>query len=415
MTIVHRKFMFSVILGVLILLTGYRDSNRLECDDLYGCVTIAPGKSVEIGVMQVLSGPLNPQGLMQVRGIEMYLAEQGNQVLGHPVHLNLADSGCSAEAGVNAALLLTTNPAILGIVGTYCSGAAKSAMPIISKAGMVMISGTNSAPSLTSNKGVKGENWYPGYFRVMYNGIKMAQMAAVFAYEKLGLTRAATINDGDNFTKELTVEFEKNFTDMGGKIVRSIAVNKGDTDMIPVLEAIVFSDSEVIYFPLFEPEAIEVISQAGEMAQFKNISLIGSGGAQSEALLSTSGKSGLEVYLTIANTTSNEKHKKIVSEYEERYGEKPAHFSLPYVYDATGILISAIESVAIQDPDGTLCIGRKKLRNAIYGTKNFHGITGRLSCDAFGDLYSGTYSVVRFGIFPHRDKKFGFETVYQYK
>lgn len=41
-----------------------------------------------------------------------------------------------------------------------------------------------------------------GYFRVMFNGANMAGTAARFAFEKLGLTQAAAINDGSLYTVE---------------------------------------------------------------------------------------------------------------------------------------------------------------------------------------------------------------------
>jgi branched-chain amino acid transport system substrate-binding protein len=36
-------------------------------------------------------------------------------------------------------------------------------------------------------------------------------------------------------------------------------------------------------------------------------------------------------------------------------------------------------------PDGTLHIGRQQLRDALYATKGFKGLTGTINCDDFGD------------------------------
>ena len=49
------------------------------------------------------------------------------------------------------------------------------------------------------------------------------------------------------------------------------------------------------------------------------------------------------------------------------------------------MLFAAIEEVAVQDDDGTLHIGRQALRDALYATKDFVGITGTLNCDQYGD------------------------------
>jgi len=56
-----------------------------------------------------------------------------------------------------------------------------------------------------------------------------------------------------------------------------------------------------------------------------------------------------------------------------------------HAYDAANIIFAAIEKVAVVDADGTVHIGRLALREAIYATKNFQGITGNLSCSTSGD------------------------------
>jgi len=41
------------------------------------------------------------------------------------------------------------------------------------------------------------------------------------------------------------------------------------------------------------------------------------------------------------------------------------------------------------DADGTVHIGRQALRDALYATKDFAGLTGSLSCDENGDCATG--------------------------
>ena len=405
-------WMFS---AAILIFNGCNNSTPFHCTDPIGCVTLKPGEAVEIGVMQVLSGGLKAQGLMHVRGIEMCLQKHGNQILGHPVQLHVTDSGCSEEAGINAALSLTTNPGIVGIIGTYCSSSAIASIPLVSKAGMVMISGTNSAPSLTSFAGKKGVNNYPGYFRTMYNGKKMAETAAVFAHEKLGLKRAATINSGDSFTVELTKEFERKFTDLGGITVQSMGINRGDKDMGPALEAVAYSKPDVLYFPLFQPEAVSVIVQARGTPGLEKIVLIGEIGASSGTFLKAVGEAGIGLHLSAPDKLSGKEYHDLLQDYEARYGEKPIHFSLPHVYDAASLLLSAIESVAVKDDRGMLHIGRDALRKALYGTKDYKGITGSLTCDPFGDTFGGSCCIIRLDDLSGGLEKLEDNVVYRYR
>jgi len=59
------------------------------------------------------------------------------------------------------------------------------------------------------------------------------------------------------------------------------------------------------------------------------------------------------------------------------------------------MIFAAIEKLAKKGPDGTLYIGRKALRDALYATKNFKGLTGNLTCDKYGDCADPKIGVYR--------------------
>lgn len=391
----RQKFFMLILIGVWLLTACQPTTPPFKCTDAIGCVDILPGEPIEIGVLQALSAELGEIGLVQVRAVELRVADVDDQLLGHPLKLHVFDSGCSPEAGSSAALALITRPQIVGVIGTTCSGAAVMASTEISEAGMVLLSGTNSTPSLTSINKQPGENWQGGYFRTMYNGINMATMAAAFAYQELGISNVATINDGSVFTREFTQEFERKFEELGGEVVISIGINIGDKNMIPVLEAIAHTDPQLIYFPLYEPEALTLITQATEIAGLEDSLLIGSGTLRSENFLNKVGENGLGLYFLSTKELSSPSYDQLLADYQTRYGEKPNHFSFPYGYDAASLLFTALESVAIQEPDGTLHIGRAALREALYATVDFEGTTGLLTCTEFGDCFGGTYTIVR--------------------
>jgi branched-chain amino acid transport system substrate-binding protein len=59
------------------------------------------------------------------------------------------------------------------------------------------------------------------------------------------------------------------------------------------------------------------------------------------------------------------------------------------------MLFDAIEAVAVQDTAGTMHIGRQALRDALYTTAGFQGLTGSLTCDEYGDCGVARFHVVR--------------------
>jgi len=389
------SYVLSFIVAVTVLLFACQEPGppaSFECTDVIGCVNIAPGEPIEIGVLQALSGSAASLGVNQARSIELAIARQGGQLLGHPIEVRLEDSRCSPEGGTNAALNVVTRQQVVAILGPTCSGAAVTAGKIMSEKGLVMISGSTTAPSLTATSGEPGADWQSGYFRTVYNDTARGQAVANFAFQELGVSRAAVINDGDPFTKGLTDVFGQTFTELGGELVLDATVNRGDTDMHPVLAAVANSGAELLFLPLFPSEAGFIVQQA-KVAGLENIILVSN---LNSTLVETIGTDGIEMYFVAPVLLKGLVIDELIFEYRSRYGEPPsAPYYYGYAYDSVNLLLNAIEAAAIQEDDGTLHIGRQALRDGLYATSGFEGVSGMLNCDRFGDCATTAFDIVR--------------------
>jgi len=383
-----------VVFASILLVACQPGAPPFECTDAIGCVDITPDEPIKMGVLQVLSGEVSPLGTEQVRSIEVAIADRG-ELLGHPIELQIEDSLCLSEGGTTAAQKIATLPQIVAIIGTTCSGAAASAAKVMSEAGLVMVSGSNTAPSLTAVGGEPGADWQPGYFRTAHNDVVQGRAAATFAFQELGLTKAATINDGDAYTRGLTDVFGQVFAELGGEIVLDTAVNKGDTDMRPVLTAVAVSGAELVFFPIFPPEGNFIALQAREIEGFENITLMSADGLFTTTFIESVGANGVGVYFVGPDTPGGPAYDTFVSKYKSKYGEAPTMPYHAFAYDAANIVLDGIETVAVQEEDGTLHIGRQALREALYATSGFQGLTGSLTCDEFGDCGAARFKVVR--------------------
>ena len=65
-------------------------------------------------------------------------------------------------------------------------------------------------------------------------------------------------------------------------------------------------------------------------------------------------------------------------------------------YDGAQILIAAIEKAAVTDDQGTTYIGRKALRDALFATKGYEGVSGQIDCDEHGQCAGFKFAVYRF-------------------
>lgn len=393
---------FSRILTGCVLLAGLFSAScqsspqPFACSDTIGCVTIAAQAPVKIGVIESLSGEVAVLGNEQVRGLELALARRKNTILGHPVDLRFEDTGCKAEGGANAALKIVADPATVAIFGTTCSGDAASAAQVMTEAGLTMISGNNSAPFLTAIGGKRAPKWQAGYFRTAPNEESSGPAAAHYAYETLGVRQAAVLNDGDLYTKGLSDGFKDEFTRLGGTIVLNTSVNKADSNMEPVLTAVLNSGAKLLFFPLFQPEGNNVLLQARKSPGFEKITLMSDGALIETSFIEAMGANAVGMYFVGPTPpAASPALDRLLAEYVVRYKETPPTIYYQSAFDAADILLNAIEKTAVKDKDGALHLGRQALRDAMYATAGHEGVWGRLTCNEFGDCAPPRFNVLR--------------------
>jgi branched-chain amino acid transport system substrate-binding protein len=356
------------------------------CDDAIGCVDIAPGDPIHFAYALTVSGATAPLGEDARGGVEIAIDDKG-ELLGHPIELTGEDTLCNAEGGQAAGTKLAADTTIVAIIGTTCSSEARAAMPLISAAGMTMISPSNTNPDLTNPD--HPDHW-AGYLRTAHNDLFQGAMAAQFAYNELGLTSAATIHDGSPYAQSLQEVFAKTFTELGGTVTAQEAINVGDTDMKPVLTSIATGAPQIIYFPIFEPEGDLVAQQAKEVSGLETVALMAADGTFADSFPEATGDAAVGMYMSGPYLDpAIPAYAEFLAKWTAKYGGQPPSGYHAFAYDATNIFFAAIEAVAVVDADGTVHIGRQALRDAVYATSDFDALSGKLTCDANGDCATG--------------------------
>ena len=364
-------------------------------------VEVGPGEAIQIRSLNAISGDVAFLGIPNENGIRMAVADYG-QIGGHDVEVGTGlDDLCSADGGQAAAQTIVADEDVIGVIGTSCSGAATAAAPLISEAGMVMISGSNTSPALTSDlAGTAGANYHEGYYRTAHNDLYQGQAAANFALEVLGVSSAAAIHDGDPYTEGLARAFADAFEAGGGTLTGFTAVNKGDTDMVPVLTEVAAGSPELLFFPIFQPEGDFIIQQSPAVPGLEDTVMMAADGLLNSnylAMAETEGMyfSGPDVrYGDNFNESTGASAADVLADYEVEFGEAPAAPFWAHSYDAAVLLMDAI-AAASTDDGGTLVIDRAKVREYLNGVSNYSGLIGLMSCDAFGDCSSAKITVIQ--------------------
>jgi branched-chain amino acid transport system substrate-binding protein len=266
-----------------------------------------------------------------------------------------------------------------------------------------MVSPSNTAPDLTDPASHQA-----GYMRTAHNDKVQGAVVAQFALEKLGVKTAATIHDGSPYAEGLQGVMADEFKAGGGTITSQSAVAPTDTDMGPVLTNIAADSPELLYYPIFTAAGGFVTRQAKEVSGLEDAVLMGSDGMFSPDFLKAAGDAAEGMYLSSPDFSAfGSGYQQFLEKHQAKYSEAPISAFHAHAYDAANLIFAAIEKVAKQNADGTLSIGRKALRDAMFATKDLQGLTGNLTCDANGDcadpaiaVYQVTAENISEGVMP---------------
>jgi branched-chain amino acid transport system substrate-binding protein len=364
-------------------------------DDL-GVVEISQGAPIVIGGYWTLSGPDTALGLDQKRSVEIAFDEIGNELVGHPIQFIAEDSQCNAEGGQVAATKLASIPDVVAVLGPDCSSSATPGAPILWNAGIVSIGTSTTAPSLTA---ADRKPDYFGFLRTIYSDAEAGKFDAKYFYEDLQCTTLATIHDGSPYAAQLAETVADNFRQLGGEVVAEEAVAPTDVDMRPVLTGIAASEPCLLYYPIFVAAAAQVTRQAPDIPGLEETRTMGSSALLAPGFLEAAGEAAVGFEFTNVDTTPEamgEKYPAFVEAYEAKFGERPIQAFHANAYDGAQILIAAIENVAVTDDDGNTYIGRKALREALFATKGYEGVSGLIECDEHGQCAGFKFAVYRF-------------------
>ena len=366
---------------------GEVDCNTVE----FGCVQVGADEPINLGVSQVISGADATLGQDQVNGINLALDHRdgtfdgtNGTVLGHQVKTTVEDDGCSAEGGQAAIQALVADESVVGIIGTSCSsGALGVGDTIASEKGVLLFSASNTNPALTA----EGTH-QTFYARTAHNDRIQGAIVAEFALseENLGAKTAATIADESPYTQGLVAAFEANFEEGGGTITGSEQVNSEDTDFKAPLRSLEEAQPDVLYFPIFVAACTLVIKQAAEI--MPDTERIVSDGCLSSDTLKNAGPDADGVFASSpdpSGTASDFYAGEFLPAYKDAFGTAPLSVFHAHAYDATNILLDAIEAVGVENDDGSLSIPRQALRDEVFATSGYEGVIGTYTCTELGD------------------------------
>jgi branched-chain amino acid transport system substrate-binding protein len=358
-------------------------------------VALAQAGTLKIVSSLPRTGSANAQTTSMVNGIKMAIDEVGGQIDGMKIEYEDMDDASPQRGNWDPAVeaqnanKAARDPSVIGYIGTYNSGASKISMPILNKAGLVMISPGNTYPGLT--KPGMGEANEPriyrpsgkiNYFRVVPTDDLQGRVAAEWAKE-LGCTSVYLLDDRELYGKGIADVFEKRAKELGLKVLGREGIDPKASNYKALANKIKASGADLVYY------GGTTQTNAGQIA--KDLRSVGvtakymvPDGCFEEAFILAAGAENLEgrTFITFGGLPANQltgRGAKFREAYMARYKVEPEAYAL-YGYEAGRVLLDAVKRAKEKNRAGVL--------DAVCATKDFDGALGTWSFDENGDTTS---------------------------
>ncbi|MGW1341634.1 branched-chain amino acid ABC transporter substrate-binding protein [Kribbella sp. NPDC002412] len=353
-------------------------------------------KTAKIGVIAPLSGDLSALGLGIQHSVELAVkqANDSNAIPGWKLEVDAKDDEAKPDVGKNAATALSSDPEVIGVVGTLNTSVSQQVQPVLAPKNIVQVSPANTGPGLT-----QGANWqtdpkrpYPTYFRTCTTDAVQGPFAARYLYETAKITKVATIHDKKAYGQGLVGTFTEEFKKLGGQIVAAQTINPDDSNYQAVISAVKPSAPQAVYYGGEYPNAGPLSQQM--KAAGLNIPLMGGDGIYDPKFISLGGATSNNDLATSVGAPIDqlESAKKFVEDYNAAGFKDPYAAYGGYSYDAANAIINALKESLKDAAD--VESAREKTVEAL-GKVSFDGVTGKVAFDQYGDTTSKVLTVYK--------------------
>ncbi len=333
---------------------------------------------IKIGVVYELTGGTASFGQAASNGAKLAFKEINAKggLLGKKITVVSADNKSEPAESTNAMTKVITQDKVIAVTGftTSSNGIAGSTVAEANKIPFVAAATTNPKVTVDEKTG-KAKDYT---FRVCFIDPFQGTVGANFALNTLKVKKVAVlIDNSSDYSKGLAQFFKTAFTKGGGTILAEEAYLQKDQDFKTILTKIKALNPEMIYVPGYYEEVGKIVKQARELGV--NVPVVGGDGWDSPKLSEIAGAAALNnTYFTnhYSVEDTSPKSKAFVEAYKKEYGLVPDAMAV-LGYDAAYVLADAIKRANSTES--------AKIREALAATKDFEGVTGKLTLNATHD------------------------------
>ena len=334
---------------------------------LLAFVSCSPA-TLRIGAFLSLTGATSAYGVSAANAFNMAADElnKAGGVKGTLVSIDIEDDHSNTDEVPRVVNDLIKERHVKALLAEPVSVRALAAAPIAQQNRIVMISSASVKPELT----MQGDY----IFRACFVSSTEGEALAKFARESLKAKTVAIILDPKNdYAAVLSRYFAESFRVLGGQLISQQNYEANASDLTAQMAAIKSAAPDIIFAPGFYTTA-PLVAREVKRAGIKS-TLIGSDGWDSPELLKNGSKVFEGVYLANHFWIGRDDPlvKQFVENYRERYHVDPDALAAT-AYDAARMLFDAFKRAKSDES--------ADVRDALAETKDFPGVTGKITLDA---------------------------------
>jgi len=283
-------------------------------------------------------------------------------------------------------------------IGTYNSGAAALAIPILNGACLVMFSPANSYPGLT--KAVEGvtkpgepDSLYPNKYRNYARDINTDDVQGGASSEwilSLGAKKAYVIDDGQTYGSGIGRAWAKHFGDIGGTVVSPNKTTESydpkASDYNALAQKIKASGADTVFVGAITGQGTPKLWK-DIVAGNPGIRMVGPDGVNEKTWFDGAGSAAKGTYLTFGGVDISQLKdtgKAWADAYKAAHSGTPPPFYAAYGHAAAEVVLAGLQKAATND--------RWAVLSAIMSTKDLPTVIGNFTLDANGDPKGGVIS-----------------------
>jgi len=337
------------------------------------------GVTVTIAHAGPLTGSIAHLGKDDENGTALAIAQANDHKLtigGMPVTFKMMseDDQADPKTGTTIAQKLV-DAKVAAVIGHLNSGVTIPASEIYTKAGIPVVSGAATNPTLTE-RGLKG------VFRTVGRDDQQGPAIASFIVSELKAKKVAILDDKTAYGEGLANEVEKFLKGAKVRIVTRERTTDKETDFKAVLTKIKSTHPDVVFHGGMDATGGPMLKQARELG-IKSAFTFGDGACTSE-MAKLAGAAAEGMICSQAGLPAEAASKDFQDAFKAKYGEIKQY--APYFYDATQAVIEAMKKANSTDP--------AKFGPEIYNV-SFIGATGKVEFDAKGDRKDADITIFR--------------------